>query len=230
MSGNMASRFATRPAIGLREVAERIGISHVAARQILMRTRNKLPPTALSLIDEPREYARRNLERVGTTGVRPAADDPAGRFLTELERLIGTRSPDDASLERAARVVAAEESWRDGLGVLLDIDDVARLLHANRERVAQLAADGEMIVLESSDRVVAFPAFQFQDGQPTPALARAHRTLVESGYVSPESAASWARTSHPELELRSPAQWAGEHRDDARLLLVARRDAARAAQ
>jgi len=152
------------------------------------------------------------------------------RFLDELERLVGQRELDPATLERAARIVAAEQSWRDGLGVLLDADDVARLLHVEPGAVAEIAARDEMIVLHAPDGSARFPAFQFHDGRTAPALASAHRTLVTGGHLSPWSAASWARTSHPELEFRSPAQWVAEHRDEATLLLVAARDAARAAQ
>ncbi len=240
------------PAVPMRAIAQRLAISDSYARKLASRVMHRLPPVAARLIDDPGEYMRACLDHVETIGTRgvpmgadvasgevegaehrdvaPVDDGPARHFLTELERLIGTRAPDAESLEQAARIVAAEQSWRDGLGVLLVEDDVARLLRIDRDRVAELAAHGEMIVLSRADGHLRFPAFQFQEGRPTPSLARAHRTLVESGYVSPESAASWARTRHPELELRSPAQWAGEHRDDERLLLVARRDAARAAQ
>jgi hypothetical protein len=160
----------------------------------------------------------------------PSSEVAAKRLVAELQRLIGTQSMETATLERAARIVAAEQSWREGLGLLLDEDDVARLLGIDRTDVANLSASDDAIVLRSRDGSARYPAYQFQEGRLTPALARAHRTLVESGYLSPWSAASWARTSHPELESCSPAQWAGERRDDDRLLLVAARDAARAAQ
>jgi len=124
----------------------------------------------------------------------------------------------------------AEQTWRDRLGALLDEADVAPLLNVDRDGVIELSARGELIALTRRDGIALYPAFQFQDGLTMPTLARAHRTLVESGCISPWSAASWARTSHPELELLSPAQWAGRHRDDETLLLVAERDAARAAQ
>jgi mersacidin/lichenicidin family type 2 lantibiotic len=151
------------------------------------------------------------------------------RFTRELVRLVGFE-PDDDVLDRAARIVAAEQSWRDGLGLLLDEEDVMRLLDIDRAQLAAMTRDEELIVLERSVSGRGYPAFQFQDATPTPALAQAHRTMVERGHLSPWSAASWARTSHPELESRSPAQWAGEHRSDEALLLVAERDAARAAQ
>lgn len=136
------------------------------------------------------------------------------------------------TIERAARIAAAERSWRDGLGVLLDEEDVARLIDVDRSDIAARAASHEIIVLTRRDGSVRFPAYQFQDGlpTPTPTLARAHRTLVENGRISPWSAASWARTAHPELESRSPAQWAGERRDAETLLAVAERDAARLVQ
>jgi RNA polymerase sigma factor (sigma-70 family) len=160
----------------------------------------------------------------------PLDQDAAQHFLTELERLVGDRSPDAGTLERAARLVAAEQSWRDGLGLLLDEEDVVRLLGVDRRRLAELATGDELIVLTAPDGTARYPAYQFQDGRTTPTLARAHRTLVDTGHLSPWSAASWVRTSHPELELRSPVQWVGEHRDEAALLLVAERDAARSAQ
>ena len=157
-------------------------------------------------------------------------ENAAERFLCELERLVGHRAPRTATLERAARVVAAEEAWREGLGLLLDEEDVARLLGVEHGQVDELAHNEQIIVLEGTDGAPRYPAFQFQDGRVASVLARAHRTLTDSGYVSAWSAAAWARTSHQELNLRTPAQWAGEHRDDETLLLVARRDAARAAQ
>ncbi len=159
-----------------------------------------------------------------------AAKDAADRFRDELERLVGECEIDPDIVDRAARIAAADQSWRDGLELLLDDEDVARLLKLSKGSVAELADSDELIVLTAPDGSARYPAYQFHDGMSSPSLARAHRVLVDSGYVSPWSASSWARTSHPELESRSPAQWAGERRDDALLLLVAERDAAAAAR
>jgi hypothetical protein len=104
------------------------------------------------------------------------------------------------------------------------------LLGLEPRRLNELEADGGLITLPRKGREPAYPAFQFHDGVPNPALAQAHRLLVEIGRLSPWSAAAWARARHPELDERTPAQWAAERRGDQRLLSVARRDAARLAQ
>jgi hypothetical protein len=172
--------------------------------------------------------------------VQPDRESPADLAATteafvrglgsEIARLVGPQAPDIQTLERAARIVASEQSWRRSLGVLLDEDDVARLLNVDRRRVGELVDGDELIVLTKRDGAHQFPAYQFQGGATTAILARVHRTLVDRGHLSPWSAASWVRSSPPDLESRSPAQWAAEGREEDRLLLVAERDAARLAQ
>ncbi|HEY5709339.1 MAG TPA: integration host factor, actinobacterial type [Solirubrobacterales bacterium] len=169
-----------------------------------------------------------------TQGERVAAKraprDPAEFLLAEWERLIGDRRLGRTSLERAARIAAAEESWRSGLGALLSGDDVLRLLEVSGRQLGNLRKRGQLIVLTNPGDADRYPAYQFQDGKPSPPLVRAHRMLVESGHVSSWTAASWARTSHPELEELSPAQWSGEKRSEETLLRVAEHDASRLAQ
>lgn len=156
--------------------------------------------------------------------------DAAEVLLTEWKRLIGERDLDRSTLERVARIAAAEETWRRGLGALFTEDEATQLLGMDPSQLELLKWKEEVIVLptvESGDR---YPAFQFQDGRVSAPLARAHWMLVNEGGVSPWTAASWASSGHPELEGLSPAQWTGDGRDPETLAEVAERDASRLAQ
>lgn len=184
----------------------------------------------ISTLGQARESSGLRAPKKREVKTKKTPPDPAKFLLAEWNRLIGDQEIDQAALERAARIVAAEESWRSGLGALLSEDDVTRLLEATRRQLGSLKREGKVITLPASDDTDRYPAYQFQDGKPTPPLARAHRVLVESGDVSPWTAASWARTSHPELEELSPAQWSGEKRSEETLMRVAEHDASRLAQ
>jgi hypothetical protein len=196
--------------------------------------RQRAELVALLKVRSERKAASKVEARTDSTerkqAVKRAPRDPARFLLTEWERLLGDKRLDRVSLERAARIAAAEESWRSGLGVLLSANDVQRMLDVGGRQLGALKRQGQLIVLSNSDDDDSYPAYQFQGGKPTPPLARAHRVLVESGDVSPWTAASWARTSHPELEELSPAQWSGEKRSEETLLRVAEHDASRLAQ
>ena len=120
-----------------------------------------------------------------TTAEVRRLQDAARRLVVELERLVGGSALAPEALERAARVAAAEQSWRDGLGVLLDAADVAMLLGVDDDRVAALVDADELIVLRDGQGAAHFPAYQFHDGRAAPLLTRAHRTLIETGHVSP---------------------------------------------
>jgi len=178
----------------------------------------------IAAFNPPAESAR----PVSAPPVSPHA--AADVFLDELKRLIGEREPKLETLRRAARIVAAEESWRESLGLLLTEQDAAELLHVGTRELAELRTGGKVIALASRDGATRYPAFQFQDGRPSLDLAEAHRLLVEHGHISPWSAASWARTGHPELGGCSPAQWAGERREGRQLLIAAEHDASRLGQ
>jgi ribosomal protein S13 len=191
----------------------------------------------LSLLDRRKQVtaAQWTVEPVTETeaeegGVRRAAIGEAEFLLEELRRLLDEGELDREALERAARIAAAEQSWRDNLGTLLSADDVAQILGTDPEDVRRRRQASELIGLSTSDGDEQYPAFQFQDGKTNPALAQAHGLLVEEGHVSPWTAASWVQTSHPELEQLSPAQWTGTNRDAAVLIEVAEHDAHRLAQ
>jgi S13-like H2TH domain len=164
------------------------------------------------------------------TETRGRARESAEFLLNEWSRLVGAQSPDRGTLERAARLVAAEETWRRGLGTLFTEDEASQLLGTEKSELELMKWNEELIVLPSTGGTDRYPAFQFQDGQISKPLAHAHWLLVKKGRVSPWTAASWARSGHPELEGLSPAQWTGNGGDEATLIEVAEHDASRLAQ
>lgn len=118
------------------------------------------------------------------------------------------------------------DAWAEALGTLLTADQVAALI-GSADTLASLERDEALIALPKRSGEVLYPAFQFADGAPMAVLAAAHRTLSRA--CSPWTAASWCIGPHPELAEETPRAWSAAHRDPARLLLVARRDAARLA-
>jgi helix-turn-helix protein/S13-like protein len=212
------------------------GVGRVTANRLLTYARVSPSKTVGGLSPRQRTeivtaLARQTTRRTGPRKepVRSKATS-ADVFLDELKRLIGEREPKLETLRRAARIVAAEESWREGLGLLLSTEEVAELLGVNPRKLAEWRRDGTLIALSSRSGAIRYPAFQFQNGAPSPALAEAHRLLVDKGRISPWSAASWVRSGHHELGGQSPAQWMGEHREERQLLLAAERDANRLSQ
>jgi hypothetical protein len=173
---------------------------------------------------------RKGKARRSKAKAKPAPKDPGKFVVAEWERLTGDEDPEQRALERAVRIAAAEQSWRAGLGVLLSADDVQRLLDVDHDQLERLQRDGVLIALSTTEDKARFPAYQFQEGKPTPLLAQAHRVLVEDGHLSAWSAASWGQTAHHELDDLSPARWIGEHRGKEALLRIAKRDASRLAQ
>jgi len=162
--------------------------------------------------------------------VREQGLDAAKRLLAEWRRLIGEQDLDRSTLERVAKLAAAEETWRKGLGTLFTEDEAAELLGTEQSQLKLMEWNEELIVLATANGGECYPAFQFQDGRISRPLAHAHWTLVKEGRVSPWTAASWARSGHPELEGLSPAQWVGYDRDEATLAEVAEHDASRLSQ
>lgn len=177
----------------------------------------------------PRSIKRAvNRTKIRTDTQRPR--DAARLLLAEWERLLGDSDLDRSTLERTARIAAAEETWRKGLGTLFTEDEAAQLLETDGFHLELMKWNEELIVLPTSSGADCYPAFQFQDGRPTRPLARAHWTLVKRGLISPWTAASWASSGHPDLDGLSPAQWVGGGGDEATLAEVAEHDAARLAQ
>ncbi len=152
-------------------------------------------------------------------------------FVQALHALLGDRPLSEQAARRAALTAAAATVWEDAVGPLLSGEEARELLAVSRQRLSQLTKSGRLMVLEERSGDRRYPAWQFgEDGRPLVALVEAFRTLANDGEMSSWSAASWAAHQHPELDDRSPREWAAAREDPERLLLVASRDAARAAR
>lgn len=152
-------------------------------------------------------------------------------FTGELHAMLGDDPPDDDTVRRAARQTFAEQAWERRLGGLVDANDVASLLGVSRQHVHTLATQHRLIAL-SQDGKRAFPAWQFAgtNTEQRTCLAAAHRELVETGHLSPWSAASWMQADHPELDDQDPVAFLRSGGDCARMRTAASRDAARVVQ
>jgi hypothetical protein len=158
-------------------------------------------------------------------------EEASAVFAETLSEVLGNRPLAVKDARRAALTAAAGAVWEDAVGPLLSSEQVRELANVSRQRVAQLASDGQLIVLEEQSGTRRYPAWQFGPrGRPLAPLVAAHRTLVEEGHMSGWSAASWCTHPHGELDGRSPRDWATAGEDPERLALVARRDAARSAR
>jgi len=158
-------------------------------------------------------------------------EEASAVFAETLSEVLGNRTLAVKDARRAALTAAAGTVWEDAVGPLLSSEQVRQLANVSRQRVAQLASDGLLIVLEEQSGTRRYPGWQFGPrGRPLAPLVAAHRTLVEEGHMSGWSAASWCTHPHGELDGRSPRDWATAGEDPERLALVARRDAARSAR
>jgi hypothetical protein len=152
-------------------------------------------------------------------------------FVATLTEVLGDRTLPESVVRRAALTAAAGVAWENAVGPLLTASQARELLTVSRQRLDQLAKRGRLLVLTDSSSARLYPAWQFDEhGQPLRALVAAHRHLVEDGGMSPWSAASWCTQPHPELDHRSPREWAAAAENAERLQTVAARDAARFAQ
>ena len=135
----------------------------------------------------------------------------------------------DDAVRRAALLSVASMVWEDELGPLLTSAQVSELIGGvSRQRVSELLGQHRLIGLRDRSGRLHFPAFQFSDGQPVPALVDAFWAIAE--HASDWTAAGWCVSADPDaLEGESPAQWAKAGRDAERLARVARQDAARLA-
>jgi hypothetical protein len=190
------------------------------------------PRTLLAALDDVQAQMDTIRGQIASLARRDASSNAAVRaFAEELDDLLQGEDPDPGSVRRAARLALAQQAWEQRLGTLLDTHDVMELLGVSRQRVSALAKGDRIIALPEQGRL-RFPAWQFADldARDRSSLAAAHTTLVNVGGISPWSAAAWFRAPHPELENRDPIAWLRDRRDRDQLELVARRDAARAAQ
>lgn len=174
-----------------------------------------------ALIAEAQQAVRDQLRR---------APEAAQAIMDELASIMPSGEIDAETARRAARAAAAEVAWKAHLGgELWTSAGVAEHLDVSRQRVSERVRKGTLIALRAEDGRLSYPAWQFRgvDGTILDPLVKAHAIVAETG--SDWSAASWCLADNPELEGVSPAIWATERRDEARLLLVAQRDAAAAA-
>jgi hypothetical protein len=165
----------------------------------------------------------------------PSADDPfavvGAIFADELRVLLGDARPDPGAARRAARLALAEQAWEQRLGQLLETRDVVELLKISKQRISALAREHRLIALPQAGRS-RFPAWQFTlaDANDRACLAAAHHRLVDTGHLSPWSAASWFQAPHPELGGQDPVSFLRAGGDQGRILQTASRDAERAGQ
>lgn len=172
---------------------------------------------------------RSEIDEPGTGGDAFATAGVA--FADELRDLLGDTPPASGAVRRAARLAVAEQAWEQRLGELLDTRDVVDLLGVSKQRVSRLVAEHRLIAIPQAGRP-RFPAWQFvvASGDGRACLAAAHRALVETGGLSPWSAASWLQGGHPELEGEDPVGFLRAGGEHGRLLRAAQRDAQRAGQ
>lgn len=182
---------------------------------------HRLDERLSALIAEAQQAVRDQLQR---------APKAAEAIMGELAAILPGGEIDAEMARRAARAAAADVVWKAHLGgELWSSSDVAKYLGVSRQRVSERVRKGTLLALRAEDGRLSYPAWQFRgaDGTILAPLVKAHAIVAETG--SDWSAASWCVADNPELEDVSPATWATERRDDARLLLVAQRDAAAAA-
>lgn len=152
-------------------------------------------------------------------------------FAGELRDLLGEAPPAVDAVRRAARLAVAEQAWEQRLGELLDTRDVVDLLGVSKQRVSKLASERRLIALPQAGRP-RFPAWQFAvaSGEDRDCLAAAHRSLVDTGGLSPWSAASWFQAANPELDGDDPVGFLRAGGERRLVLTAAERDARRAGQ
>jgi hypothetical protein len=131
---------------------------------------------------------------------------------------------------RAALLATSELTWDDHLGPMYEWNDVAAILGTvgTRQGVNDLARRKRLLALPTKSGKLLYPAFQFQGAR---TLSGLHDLLTEldSSGASPWTQASWFVTPQDELEGQTPAAYLGRGAFDERVMLAARRVAARLA-
>lgn len=149
-------------------------------------------------------------------------------FLETLADVMGGQTLTVADARRAALVAASSTAWENELGPLLTSAQVRTLLHGvSRQWVSELVRDHRLITLSPRSGRIAFPAFQFDEGQPLTALIEAFWTIAAE--ASPWTAASWCVAPDDALDGRSPVEVARSGEGRERLVRIAALDAARLA-
>ncbi len=151
-------------------------------------------------------------------------------FAETVGEVMGERELDPDTARRAALVAVAGQVWEGELGPLLDSSEVRELLGGvSRQRVDELQRGRRLIGLRDSSGRRRFPAFQFLDGHPVAVIVEAFWKVAE-GALSEWTAAAWCVAADAALDGFSPAQWARQGRDPARVLRIAEQDRGRLAQ
>lgn len=162
-----------------------------------------------------------------------AAADAFEEALTELGFDDGDLDiGDPRSLgRRAALLAVAGTVWRRHLGPLLTTKQVAELLGVTtRQAVSDRVKRHRILALPAGERELTYPAFQFSaNGEPYRAMASVLE-VFSTAKLSPHTIASWFVTPQRALDGAAPAEWMAENRGAERLLVAARRAAARTAR
>jgi hypothetical protein len=184
------------------------------------------------------ELGRSLLTALGGADPMTAADiaeyldvsGPALRtFLATVFELLGNRPLSEDAARRGALVAVSQEVWENELGALLSSAQARELLGGvTRQRVDEMLRSQRLVGLLDSSGRRRYPAFQFRDGRPLTDLIDAFWVLA--GVITDWSAAAWCTSPDPALDDRTPVEFAAADGDRDRLMLLARRDAARLAQ
>jgi hypothetical protein len=188
---------------------------------------------ALERAESALQEARSELQR---SDVREVAEhfgvdeEALMAFVETIGEVLGDRPLTVETARRAALLAAAGQAWEHELGPLLSSAQVRELLgDVSRQRVDELLRAHRLIGLRESSGRRRFPSFQFRDGRPLEPLIAAYWTVAD-GAVDEWTAASWCVAPDEALDGRSPARWALEGGDAARLARIASQDSARLAQ
>lgn len=139
--------------------------------------------------------------------------------------------------ERAGQAVHAALAsfvWEERLGPALETGQVCHELGVSRQAVAKAVVAGRLVVLPAG-KTRRFPVWQFRM-QPGRFEMRAEVAEVIETFrrVYPEvtavQIAAWARTTQPELDGTTPAEWLERERPAHRVVLAAERAASALAQ
>ena len=120
--------------------------------------------------------------------------------------------------------------WRDALGKLLTVGEVAALGGLDEQSIERQVDAGELLALATTGGQLLLPAFQFgADGRSLPSLGELIRQL-NSVVVTPFTTAAWLVAPEPLLAGKSAVQWLRDGGDPNAAVEAARRQARRLAQ
>lgn len=106
------------------------------------------------------------------------------------------------------------------IGPFYDADGVGALLGGLSRRVVAVRRDaGELLGVKTADGTWIYPTFQFAGTAVHPALRQAIKALADSPRWS---VALWFVTENPELDEKTPVEWAQQDGDLGTLLRSAK--------